>query len=100
MTITYKGGGHPRGRRRRPPYPTNYNPRQLGPRPAYGFFVRHVRGLQFRNVKVAFESPDHRPAFATVDVQGLSFDGVQAQRPGEQAPRPWPERRPQGSSLS
>jgi polygalacturonase len=96
VTILYKGGGTPEDAAAVPPYPTNYNPRKLGTRPAYGFFVRHVRGLTFRKVRVAFESPDHRPAFATVDVQGLSFDGVQAQRPGEPAPRPWPEAKAAG----
>ena len=91
VSIRYKGGGTAEDAAAVPPYPTNYNPRKLGTRPAYGFFVRHVRGLTFRKVSVAFEAPDHRPAFATVDVQGVAFEGVQAQRPGEAAPRPWPE---------
>jgi polygalacturonase len=91
VSILYKGGGTAEDAAAVPPYPTNYNPRKLGTRPAYGFYVRHVRGLTFRKVSVAFEAPDHRPAFATVDVQGLAFDGVQAQRAGETAPRPWPE---------
>jgi polygalacturonase len=91
VSILYKGGGTSDDARAVPPYPTNYNPRQLGTRPAYGFYVRHVRGLTFRKVRVGFESPDLRPAFATVDVQGLSFDQVLAQRAGEPAPRPWPD---------
>ena len=44
VTILYKGGGTPEDAAAVPPYPTNYNPRKLGTRPAYGFFVRHVRG--------------------------------------------------------
>ena len=90
VSILYKGGGTPEDAAAVPPYPTNYNPRKLGTRPAYGFFVRHVRGLTFRKVRVGFEAPDHRPAFATIDVTGLAYEGVQAQRPGDTSPRPWP----------
>ncbi len=80
VTITYKGGGKLEDASAVPPYPTNYNPRQLGPRPAYGFFVRHVRGLTFRNVKVSFEAPDPRPAIAVSDVSTLLLDRVTAAR--------------------
>jgi hypothetical protein len=64
VTITYPGGGTVEQASLNPPYPTDYNPRMLGPRPAYGFYVRHVRGLVFRNVKVGFQNADPRPAFA------------------------------------
>ena len=78
VTITYAGGGTSEQAAAVPPYPTNYNPRQLGPRPAYGFFVRHVRGLQFRNVKLLLQAPDARPAFAVSDVNALVLDRVDA----------------------
>jgi hypothetical protein len=80
VTITYQGGGSAAEAQAVPPYPTNYNPRQLGPRPAYAFYVRHVRGLEFRNVQVALQAPDARPAFAVSDVNALVFDRVTAAR--------------------
>ena len=85
VTITYAGGGTVEQATAVPPYPTNYNPRQLGPRPAYGFFVRHVRGLQFRNVKVLLQAPDARPAFAVSDVNALVLDRVDAAKTPQSA---------------
>jgi polygalacturonase len=80
VRITYKGGGNAEEAAVTPPYPDDYNPRKLGPRPAYGFFVRHVRGLVFRNVQVEFENDDHRPAFAVSDAANVLFERVAAER--------------------
>jgi polygalacturonase len=85
VTITYPGGGKAELAEVNPPYPSEYNPRMLGPRPAYGFYVRHVRGLVFRNVKVGFENADPRPAIAVKDVTGLTLDKVTAARAPEGA---------------
>jgi hypothetical protein len=89
VTITYAGGGSLKDAEAVPPYPSNYNPRQLGPRPAYGFYVRHVRGLQFHNVKLVLQAPDPRPAFAVSDVTDLLLDRVTAP-PSAPAPAPAP----------
>jgi polygalacturonase len=91
VSIAYAGGGTAEDAAAVPPYSDNYNPRKLGPRPAYGFYVRHVRGLTFRKVRLTFAAPEVRPAFATMDVQGVAFEQVEAQRPGEAAPRAWPD---------
>jgi hypothetical protein len=48
--------------------------------PAYGFFIRHVKGLQMRDVEVTYLSPDLRPAFWLNDVTDLEFIHVKAQR--------------------
>jgi polygalacturonase len=85
VTITYPGGGSSELASVNPPYATDYNPRMLGPRPAYGFYVRHVRGLVFRNVKVGFENADPRPAFAISDVAPLTLERVTAARAPEGA---------------
>ncbi len=85
VTITYPGGGTVEQASLNPPYPNDYNPRMLGPRPAYGFYVRHVRGLVFRNVKVGFENADPRPAFAVSDVSDLVLEKVSAARAPEGA---------------
>src|SRR6476619_5382637 len=55
-------------------------PTMFGELPAYGFFIRHVKGLQLRDVEVSCLSPDLRPAFWLNDVKGVEFIHVKAQR--------------------
>jgi len=50
---------------------------QLGNLPAYGFFVRHVDGITFRDVELNYNKEDLRPALLFDDVQNvklLNFD--------------------------
>jgi hypothetical protein len=58
-------------------------PAMFGELPSYGFFVRHVKGLQMRDVEVSYLTPDLRPAFWLNDVQGAEFIHVKAQREGD-----------------
>ena len=58
-------------------------PAMFGELPSYGFFVRHVKGLQMRDVEVSYLSPDLRPAFWLNDVKGAEFIHVKAQREGD-----------------
>ena len=51
--------------------------------PAYGFFIRHVKGLEMRDVELSFIKEDLRPAFWVNDVAGADFQHVKAQRSGE-----------------
>jgi hypothetical protein len=85
--ITYKGGGTFSQGNINPPYSPrdNYNPRAIGTRPAYGFFVRHVKNLQFHDVTVDFESTDLRPAWKILDVDGLELDDIHVERAGSAA---------------
>ena len=62
------------------PYKETYSPRSLGVRPAYGFFVRHVKKLKFHNVSVDFEKPDLRPAIVMEDVDGVVLNQFEARR--------------------
>jgi polygalacturonase len=39
--------------------------------PAYGIYARHVRGVNFKNVRVAVNKPDGRPCTIFVDVEGV-----------------------------
>ncbi len=55
-------------------------PTMFGELPAYGFFIRHVKGLQMRDVEMSYLSPDLRPAFWLNDVKGVEFIHVKAQR--------------------
>jgi polygalacturonase len=52
--------------------------RMFGQLPAYGFYVRHARGVAFRNVSVSCEKPDARPSLIADDVSGLAVEGWRA----------------------
>ena len=55
-------------------------PSMFGDLPAYGFFIRHIKGLQMRDVEVSYLTPDLRPAFVLNNVTGAEFIHVKAQR--------------------
>ncbi|HEX6716135.1 MAG TPA: glycosyl hydrolase family 28-related protein [Pyrinomonadaceae bacterium] len=55
-------------------------PTMFGELPAYGFFIRHIKGLQMRDVEVSYLSRDLRPAFWLNDVSGVEFIHIKAQR--------------------
>jgi len=44
--------------------------------PSFGFYCRHVKGLTFRDMKLSWEYPDHRPAILCDDVQQLDMNAV------------------------
>ncbi len=75
VRIHYKGGGTREDAAREVPenersYP---EPSMFGVLPAYGFYVRHARGVTFDNVAVSFEKPDCRPAFVLDNVANVQF---------------------------
>lgn len=82
IRILYKGGGTRAQAALEPPErETNYpEPSMFGELPAYGFFIRHARGVELSNVEVGFMSEDLRPAFHLEDVRGANFRGVAAQK--------------------
>ena len=45
----------------------------LGDLPAYGFFVRHVDGITFRDVELSYKKEEHRPAMLFNDVENLKL---------------------------
>src|SRR4030042_1433258 len=45
------------------------DPRNFAPIPAYGFFIRHVKGIELNNVDVGFENEDFRSPFILEDVK-------------------------------
>jgi hypothetical protein len=53
-------------------------PSMFGDLPAYGFFIRHVRGLKMRDIDLNFLRDDVRPAFVLNDVNGADFHHVNA----------------------
>ena len=48
-------------------------PRNFGTLPAHGFYVRHVKNIDFTNVEIVCEKSDARPAFWLQDVDGADF---------------------------
>lgn len=55
-------------------------PQKFGVLPAYGFFIRHVAGIELNNVEVSFLGNESRPAFFVNDVKGISLRNVKAQK--------------------
>ncbi|HET8655497.1 MAG TPA: right-handed parallel beta-helix repeat-containing protein, partial [Longimicrobiaceae bacterium] len=64
-------------------YPEPY---YFGPLPAYGFFIRHVKGLRLSDVEVSYLEPDARPAFVLEDVHDADFHHVTAEPPAAGSP--------------
>ena len=54
-------------------YPEN---RMFGTLPAYGFFIRHARGLRMKDICISIERRDGRPAFLLEDVHDSGFDTI------------------------
>src|SRR5262249_14540919 len=81
VRIYYQGGGTAAQAALSPPEKeTDYpEPVMFGEMPAYGFFVRHVKGLEMNGVEVIFAKPDVRPAFVLNDVRGAGFQHIRAQ---------------------
>jgi hypothetical protein len=55
-------------------------PSMFGMLPAYGFFIRHAKGIELTNVQVGFMQEDKRPAFVLDHVNGVDFQHVKAQK--------------------
>jgi hypothetical protein len=80
IRIYYQGGGTKEQSELQPPErETNYpEPSMFGEIPAYGFFIRHAKGIELNNVEVSYLKEDLRSPFVLVDVQGASFINVKA----------------------
>lgn len=81
IRIYSQGGGSKEQAALDPPekeetYP---EPTMFGYLPAYGFFIRHVRGLQLSDVQVSYLRDDARPAFWLNQVKDAEFDRLRAQ---------------------
>ncbi|MBN2215699.1 MAG: glycoside hydrolase family 28 protein [Bacteroidales bacterium] len=59
------------------------DPRFFGKIPAYGFFIRHARGIEMNNVEIGFMEEDLRPAFILDDVKDADFNHVKTQKVGD-----------------
>jgi hypothetical protein len=74
IRLSYAGGGTAADAARRPDdlaaaYP---EPSMFGVTPAWGLWLRHVRGLTVRGLALATVAPDARPAVRIEDATGLA----------------------------
>ena len=81
IRIYYRGGGTKEQAALEPAeneakYP---EPVMFGVIPAYGFFIRHVKGIELRNIEVSYAKEDLRPAFLLMSVTDAEFTHVRAQ---------------------
>lgn len=54
-------------------------PAKMGIMPAYGFFIRHVKGIKLTNVEVSYLGKEIRPALIMDDVKGAELFRIKAQ---------------------
>ncbi len=57
-------------------YPENM---MFGALPAYGFYIRHVKGIRMKNISVDIKQKDGRPAFMLEDVHRSTFEDIKTQ---------------------
>ena len=89
VEIHFPGGGDPSFAKvgtyeleKVPEMPTAYPEfSQYKELPAWGFYVRHAKGVHFHNVTLTAAEKDYRPAIVLDDVQGASFSAVKATAP-------------------
>jgi len=85
IQIYYQGGGtkpqaalEPAEKEKQYPEPSMF-----GDIPAYGFFIRHVKGITLEDVEISYLKEDLRPAFLLDNVRQAGFYHVKAQHASE-----------------
>ncbi|MFF4211731.1 glycosyl hydrolase family 28 protein [Streptomyces sp. NPDC001796] len=63
--------------------PTDYNPKSIGTRPAYGWYLHNADNVQFTDSSVKFASNDGRPAFIADAADGIRLTRFTAQKGGD-----------------
>jgi polygalacturonase len=78
IRLHSRGGGTPEDAARPvPEMPGAYpEPMLFGTLPAWGLYLRHVTGIQLRDIALHLTGTDARPAIECDDVQDISADGV------------------------
>jgi len=82
IRIYYKGGGTKQQAALEPPEKENDypEPSMFGEIPAYGFFIRHVRGIEMNGVNVSYLKDDARAPFVIFGAKSVEFRNLKAQR--------------------
>jgi glycosyl hydrolase family 28/carbohydrate binding protein with CBM6 domain len=60
--------------------PNDYNPKSIGTRPAYGWYIRNASDIRFNGGSVRFADSDARPAVIVNNSTGVTFDPFVAER--------------------
>jgi polygalacturonase len=81
IRISFAGGGKAHDavqavQEREQSYPKG---EMFGALPFYGFYCRHISGLQLHNLELAFDKADARPALIADDVSDLNLFALRAQ---------------------
>jgi polygalacturonase len=81
IRIVYQGGGTKEQAEITPPENENKypEPSMFGVMPAYGFFIRHAKGLELSDIHISYVKDDLRPAFVLNDVNDVDFRFIKAQ---------------------
>jgi polygalacturonase len=61
----------------------DYNPKSIGTRPAYGWYLHNADNITFNQSSVRFAKDDGRPAVIANTGKNIRFDGFTAQRGGD-----------------
>jgi polygalacturonase len=82
IRIYYKGGGSQTQAALQPPEKENDypEPSMFGEIPAYGFFIRHVRGLEMNSVSVSYLKDDARAPFIINDGKSINLRNLKVMR--------------------
>jgi len=82
IRIFYRGGGKKELVDQQPPErETNYpEPSMFGETPAYGFFIRHAKGVSLSNMQISYLNDEFRPPFLLDDVNGVALRDVAAEK--------------------
>jgi len=80
--VLHQGGGTKEDGSVQPPEMENAypEPSRFGVMPAHGFYLRHVRGVELRDVEIKYMREDFRPPFVLDDVQNAHLFHVKAAR--------------------
>lgn len=81
IRIVFQGGGTKEQAAINPAEgETDYpDPGHMGDMPSYGFFIRHVKGIELRNIDIQYQKEDQRPPFVLTDVKGIDLRNLRAQ---------------------
>jgi len=91
IEIHYPGGGNPNYAKiglneldKVPELPAKYPEFSMFKElPAWGFYIRHAKGIEFDNVTITCKKKDYRTAVVLDDVHGIQFNHLIVKEPGE-----------------
>lgn len=91
IEIHYPGGGNPHYAKvgldelnQIPELPSSYPEFSMFKElPAWGFYIRHAKGITFENVKLSCAQKDYRTAVVLDDVHDVNFKDLKVTEPGE-----------------